>query len=474
MARWFFSLQFRLLAGFALALALALGSVSAYIGFAAQREVDKIQSEFDEARVNRVNQTLHQFYSVNGGWTGIQTMIERAGFLSDREIVVVDESGEVVADSRGRETTALSLEEKKSRFHPLVVDGQQIGFVFVGHEERRPRIGASFPGRRRFVPPEVTERFQEPQLTRFAVAINRSLVVAGLGAAAGGMLLVSLVSRRTLSSVRALNSAARALGRGDLSWRVKAEGRDEIGELGRTFNSMADGLEGAERQRRNMVADVAHELRTPLSNIQGYVEALKDGLLSPDDSTLDTIHQQTSYLTRLVEDLRLLAETETHGFELDWQSDSLADVLRRSVEAFRPKAEVKEVVVNEEIANDLPLVEFDRTRISQVVGNLLENAIRHTPSGGEIKVSAELEGASKVSVTIADNGEGIPPEYLRHVFDRFYRTDPSRARSTGGTGLGLTIARQLVQAHGGTIRAESTKGEGSRLIFDLPLRREPA
>ncbi len=305
MPKWFFSLQFRLLAGFALVLALSLGSVSAYIGLAARQEVDKIQEEFDESRINRVSQTLHQFYSVNGGWSGIQSMIERAGFLSDREIVVVDEKGDVVADSRGRLDAADSLAAKKARLYPLVIDGKKVGSVFVGHGDRKPRFGPPFP-RTGFVPPEAIERFEEPQLTRFAVAINRSLLAAGLGAAAGGILLVSLVSRRSPSSVRALNSAARALGEGDLSRRVDTVGRDEIGDLGRTFNSMADGLESAERQRRNMVADVAHELRTPLSNIQGYVEALKDGILSPDPPTLDTIHQQVSYLSRLVEDLRLI------------------------------------------------------------------------------------------------------------------------------------------------------------------------
>ena len=474
MARWFFSLQFRLIAGFALVLALALGSVSAYIGFAAQQEVEKIQAQFDEARGNRVSQTLYQFYSANGGWSGIQTVIERAGFLSDREIVVVDDKGEVVADSRGQESTVADLSEKKSRFHPLVVDGRKVGSVFVSHGDRRPRIGASFRGPGPSVPPEALERFREPRLTRFVEAIKRSLVAAGVAAGAGGILLISLVSRRALSSVRALNSAARALGQGNLSQRVKAEGRDEIGELGRTFNSMADGLESAERQRRNMVADVAHELRTPLSNIQGYIEALRDGLLNPDDSTLDTVHQQVLYLSHLVEDLKVLAETEAPGFQLDWQLDSIADAIRKSVEAFRPKAEAAGVVLGEEVASDLPLMDFDTTRISQVLSNLLENAIRYTPSGGAVTVSAELEGTSKVRVTITDSGEGIQPEALPYVFDRFYRADPSRARATGGTGLGLTISRQLVQAHGGTIRAESTKGEGSRLVFDLPLRREPA
>ena len=470
MSSWFFSLQFRLLVGFGLVLALTLGSVSVYIGIAARQEVERIQGQFDEARTNRVNETLSQFYSANGGWAGVQAVIERAGFLSDREIVVVDEDGTVVGDSRGRLGTSPITTEAKSRSYPLLMDGHRVGHVFVGHGERRPRSGLPFRGLGRFVPPEGMESFQEPRLTRFAEAINRSLVFAGLAAGAGGILLVSLVSRRTLGPVRALNSAARALGQGHLSQRVEARGRDEIGELGSTFNSMADGLESAERQRRNMVADVAHELRTPLSNIQGYVEALRDGLLEPDASTVETIHQQVMLLSRLVEDLGLLAETEAQDFRLDREPVSIGDAMRGSLEAFRRKAEAKGVIIKEEIPADLPLVDLDRTRVSQVVGNLLENAIRHTPSGGHVTVSARAEG-SKVSVTIADSGEGMPAEVLPYIFERFYRVDPSRARTTGGTGLGLTIAKQLVEAHGGAIRAESAEGQGTRFVFDLPLRR---
>ena len=266
-----------------------------------------------------------------------------------------------------------------------------------------------------------------------------------------------------------MSSAARLLGQGDLSQRVSAQGRDEIAGLGHTFNSMAEGLERAEQQRRSLMADVAHELRTPLSNIQGYLEAVRDGLLQPDSDTIDTIYQQVLYLAHLVEDLRLLALAEAGALRLDSEPDSLEEVLRRSVEAVRPRAESRGVSLSLEVPPNFPLVQMDRTRIAQVVGNLLENAILHTPQSGQVTVLAEVVGTSAARVTVADTGVGIPVEELSQVFERFYRVDPSRTRSTGGAGLGLTIAKQLVEAHGGTIHVESEPGSGSRFVFELPL-----
>ena len=289
----------------------------------------------------------------------------------------------------------------------------------------------------------------------------------------GGILLVSLLSRRLFTSVRRLTAAAQKLGQGDLSQQVTVSGRDEIGELTSTFNAMAEGLENAERQRRNMVADVAHELRTPLSNIRGYVEAVRDGVLEADAETIESIHRQTMYLSKLVEDLRLLAETEAADFQLDLEPGLLEEVVSRSVEAFRPQAQSKGIELAFSAGADRAelsgrLVSIDRTRIEQVMNNLLQNAVEHTTEGGRIDVSV-AESDETVSVTVADTGEGISSEHLPHVFDRLYRADPSRTRSTGGAGLGLTIAKQLIEAHGGTIRVESTEGEGSRFTLTLPL-----
>ena len=478
MRNWISSLQFRLILSFALVLSLALGSVSVYLGYTADREVDRIQERTDAARMTRIQQTLSRFYSNNNDWQGLQSVAERAGFLAGREIVVVDEDGQTVADTRGPKATGNRMTGREKGFSPMMFGKRHIGYLLIrGEHDPNPTQSPEAFGvsngdvSRAPTRPEPFGEFQDPPLTRFAEATNRSLILAGTAAGVAGILVVSLMSRQILGSVRTLNSAARRLGRGDLSQRVSEGGRDEIGQLGRTFNTMAEGLENAERQRRNLTADVAHELRTPLSNIQGYVEALRDGVLPPDGDTLDTIHQQVLHLSHLVEDLRLLAETEAGDFRLDSQPGSLVDAIRSSVEAIRPRAEAKGVDVSLEVPDEIPLFSFDRTRMTQVLGNLLENAVRHTPSGGGVTVSAHVEN-SNVSVAIVDGGEGIPEEALAHIFDRFYRVDASRARTTGGAGLGLTIARQLVEAHGGSIRAESTVGHGSRFVFDLPLNRE--
>lgn len=481
MPSWFFSLQFRLVAGFAVILALATGGVGLYIGQAAHREVRHIQSDFDHARSRRVNETLAEYYRKTGHWEGVQSLIEQAGFLSDREIVVVNGAGAVVGESRpavsDRERRRRHHPPDEGRFAPIMVGEHQVGAVLVMSGGRGPGAGLPGAGRRPGLGsgpggrmPEGGAGIGEPPLIHFAESISRSLLWAGLTAGATGVLLMSLFSRRILRSVRGLTAAARALGGGDLSQRVAVKGKDEVAELGHTFNAMADALQDAERQRRNLVADVAHELRTPLSNVQGYTEALRDGVLQPDAATLDTIHRQVTYLARLIDDLRLLAETEAGDFRVHPEPESLGDIIRQAAGAFAPKAAAQGVAVAADAPEDLPAVPLDRTRIEQVIGNLVDNAIRHTPPGGTVTISAAQErgGDGAVTVAVSDSGEGIPADVLPYVFDRLYRVDRSRDRATGGAGLGLTIARKLVEAHGGTITAESVPGKGSRFAFSLP------
>ena len=453
MSKWLFSLQFRLVAGFALVLALALGGVSWYVGLAAQQETVRFEREVEAARAARVERIVSRFYAARQGWFGIQPVLERAGSLYGWHIAVSDMQGQMVAESHHPARSMGSRRRRRSQFFPVLSRGERVGSILVA-------------------PAEVPEIAPEPPLSRLVSTTNRSLLWTGLAAGAAGTLLVALLSRQVLAPVRGLSTAARRLGRGDLSQRVSTSGRNEISQLARIFNSMAEDLERAEGQRRSLMADVAHELRTPLSNIQGYLEAVRDGLLQPDTATMDTIYQQVLHLARLVEDLRLLALAEAGALTLSWQPDSLEDVLRRAVEPFRPRAEAKGVALSLEVPPQLPLVQMDRTRIAQVVANLVENAIVHTPEGGRVKVSAEMTASAtraRARVTVADTGEGLPPEDLPLVFARFYRVDRSRTRSTGGAGLGLTIAKQLVEAHGGAISAESVLGQGSRFVFELPV-----
>jgi signal transduction histidine kinase len=448
MHSWLFSLQVRLIMGFTLVLALALGSTSWLVGFATQQRMERFQQEVESGRAERLEQLVTRAYSARR-WTDLQSTVEQAGALYGWRIVVMDSHGQVVGDSHMRFGNPLRPAKPGSHLFPVLSEGSQVGSFTIA-------------------PSDAPEIAPEPPLYRLVTAVQRSLFWTGLAAGAGGILLVSLISRRVLAPVRLLSSAARGLGQGDLTMRVPANTRDEVGQLADTFNTMADSLQKAEQQRRNMVADVAHELGTPISNIQGYMEAVKDGLIQPDSATIETIYQQVMHLSHLVEDLRLLALAEAGTLYLSREPDSLEDVLRRSVEAVRPRAEARGIAVFVNVPPEFPMIEIDRTRIAQVVANLLENAIQHTPESGELRVLAEVVAPS-ARVTVADTGKGIPPEDLPNVFERFYRVDVSRSRATGGVGLGLTIARKLVEAHGGTIRAESILGKGSRFIFELPL-----
>ena len=475
MSRWRFGLRWRLAQGFAVILALALGSVALFTGFAAEREVARVQVEQDRVRANRIVVSLAEFYASNGGWDGAQSFVNRISFQTEREIIVLDTEDLLVADSglrnggrrerNGHDRTFFDHRgdphqpARPQFFAPIIADGSEIGSVTVA-VPGRGGIVPVFPLDSHGDPPPDAE----PPLSRFADAVGHALRVAGVVAGAAGIVLVILMSRRMLASIGSLTTAARELGSGNLSSRASVKGNDEIAELGRTFNSMAGALEESERQRRAMVSDVAHELRTPLANIQGHIEALQDGLLEPDAATLDTVHRQALHLNRLVNDLRLLAESEARGLRLELEPVSVGEIVQRVTASFRARADAESVRLDAEIDETLPALSLDRGRIEQVLTNLVDNAIRHTLPGGSVVVAASRE-VDEITVAVADTGPGIPADALPHVFDRMYRVDPSRDRATGGSGLGLTIARQLVEAHGGRIWVESEVGVG----FDLPL-----
>ncbi len=480
MPSWLTSLQFRLILAFTATLALALGSVGVFVSFAAENETDRFQTRNQEFRLGRVHRMVSRHYAENRDWDGVQTSLEEAGSLYDRRFVVTDRDGQVVADSHHRDKRDRSAKKRTAgngggRPFPIVAEGRPVGFLFLNPTGPATNADADADGVPFAAAPLAllpdSEQVREPLISRVASAVNRSLFRAGLAAGAVGILLIFLFSRRILSPVQTLGSAAQRLGQGDLSQRVPASGPSEIRNLGDTFNTMAENLQAAEQQRRNQAADVAHELRTPLSNIQGYLDAVHDGLLEPDQATIATLRQQTTHLVALVEDLRLLALAEAGSLALQIRPESLQDLLEASIEAFRPRADAKDIRLVLDIPADLPEVAMDRTRISQVVGNLLENAIVNTPEGGVVTVSAE-SGGSTVTVSIIDTGPGIASEDVETVFDRFYRVDPSRARATGGAGLGLTIARQLIEAHGGAIWVESVIGDGARFRFTLSLNRD--
>jgi signal transduction histidine kinase len=303
-----------------------------------------------------------------------------------------------------------------------------------------------------------------------------TLWFGGCGLCLALALLAGLLARRTFRDIAIpladVMTAADAVAEGDLSVRVEEDKPGEFGQLARTFNRMVGELERSDQQRRNLTADVAHELRTPLHIIQGNLEGVLDDVYEPTDEHIQATLEETQQLSRLVEDLRTLSLAEAGQLPLVWEPVDVAELLTDARTSFSGQAEAAGVDLRVEIGGELPSITGDVGRLDQVLGNLVANAVRHTPAGGAITLRAEPveEG---VRILVRDTGEGIPAEDLPHVFDRFWKGDRSRSRAGGaGSGLGLAIARQLVQAHGGRIVVESKVGQGTEFTIDLPVNGE--
>jgi signal transduction histidine kinase len=283
-----------------------------------------------------------------------------------------------------------------------------------------------------------------------------------------GILVGTISSWGLAAPLRNLANAARAIGSQDLSQRIEVRGSSEVREVTEAFNAMAEALESAERMRKNMLADIAHELRTPLSVIQGNLRAILDDIYELDKVEVARLYDQTRQLSRLVEDLHDLALLEANQFSLTFKNQDIVVLVKEVAAIYQPLVEDQGIRLVLELSEGISNVEVDPARITQCLNNILNNALQHTSEGGEIRVIVEEKG-DKVLISVEDNGAGIEPEHLSHVFDRFYRADPDRSRKTGGSGLGLAITNALIQAHGGEITVSSPgKNQGTRFQINLP------
>ncbi len=457
------SLFWKIMAAFALVLAVGVGGITL---IARQTTTSEFQYYMFGGGVglDQVAAQLADYYALNGTWDGVGTFFEESGMMGGRgmmrgygpgrRITLADALGNVVADSTGAAGGQLPANQL-SRGVPITVRGQRVGTLLASGASGLQPMGGMMGA------PEQA----------FLDRVNRAVLLAGLAAGALALLLGFVVFRGITAPLSRLTYAARAVATGDLTQRVQIHSRDEIADLGSAFNSMAETLQRGEQLRREMTADIAHELRTPLSVIQGSLEAVLDGVYPADAEHIQPALDQAQLLARLVEDLRTLALAEAGQLSLDRQPTDAVKLVKRVVASFEPQAADKRVTLVVDTPPALPRVQADGQRIAQVLTNLLGNALRYTPENGRVDVQLRAEARS-VLITVADTGPGISAGDLPHVFDRFYRADKSRARDPsngGGSGLGLAIARSIVTAHGGRIWAESKTGQGTALAFTLPV-----
>lgn len=303
---------------------------------------------------------------------------------------------------------------------------------------------------------------------RFLTRTGRILISVAALAVLLGLAVSALFSRSLTAPLQRLAAAARAVARGEIGKRVAVEGTSEVADVARAFNEMTGALEKAEKLRQNLVSDVAHELRTPLSVLQGNLRAILDDVYPLDKAEIARLYDETRILARLVDDLQELAQAEAGALRINIVPTDAGQILRFAAARFEPAAETKDIRLVCQVPGGLPHVAADPDRVSQILNNLIANALRHTPPGGQITLSAAAREGF-VEITVADTGEGMAPEDLPHVFDRFWRADRSRSRAGGGAGLGLAIVRALVEAQGGRVRAASEgPGKGSAFSFTLP------
>ncbi len=468
------SLSVKLLGMLALVILIGIGVAYLLTSQVATREYASFSTTRSVAQAERLAPSLADYYRQQGSWTGVADAVGWIG-ASDRghgmgprnmmesrqmgpdmmrnmpvplqDLLLTDAEGQVVVDPLGsRIERAIPREARQAAGVPIEVAGETVGWLVAG---------------------SALQQFS-PSEQAFLASVRRAILIGGGAAALVALALGGLFLRRLVNPVRELDAAAHALAEGDLNQTVEAETDDEIGRLAKSFNRMTAQLQRSETLRRRMIQDIAHELRTPLTVIQGDLQALKEGIYRPDEATIDSIHEESLLLGRLVEDLRELSRAEAGDLQLELDDVELSHLVTRQAQHLRSAFEPKGVQLDVDLPDTPVVATVDPDRIGQVLSNLLSNAVRHTPDGGRVTMSVTADSA-EATVEVRDTGPGIADEDLPYVFERFWRGEAARTHDgSGSTGLGLAIAKALVEAHGGRIWAENAS-EGAVLSFALPL-----
>jgi signal transduction histidine kinase len=401
---------------------------------------------------------LSTYYDQNGSWDGADiifirgTPSQQPGFAPGgpyrrTPFVLTNEGGDVLVANERYKIGDKVPESDLDLGIPLTENGEVVGILVP--------MRVPFEG--------------NPREVEFIQQTNLTLLYGALVGAVIALLLGIFLSRTITRPIRELTNATHAVSEGDLSQEVPIHSNDELGELAKAFNKMSTELVRSVNARKQMTADIAHELRTPLSLILGHAEAVHDGVLPPSPENFEIIREEAIRLEHLVNDLRTLSLADAGELTMNIQNVEPERLVNEVASLYQYQAQKKNISFELDVASPLPTIEVDPGRMTQVLTNILDNATRHTPEGGRIVLAAKQTG-NRVELSVQDSGSGLPPEELERIFERFYQADPSRQRKDGGSGLGLAIAKSIVQAHNGQLSAESDAGKGLKIIVSLPKK----
>lgn len=478
------SLIFKLLGAFLLVIAIGALIMSVLTSQATRNAFTLYSTRSGKVWAERLAPSLAEYFARSNTWAGVDELLQSSwgnllmpmgvggmgmgrgngagqqpgsGIMmtGDQRLVLADSQGVVISDSLNElEGTPLTQSELENGA-AIQINGNRVGTILITPDS----LASSSPA------------------AQFLSSVNQAIMSSAAIAAIIALVIGALLFFQITSPLQKLKRAASAVAGGNLDQRVEIKSKDELGELGLAFNQMAESLSRAEQQRQHMMADVAHELRTPLAAIQGTLEGIQDGILPMDQEQMDALVAETSLLNRLVGDLRLLSLAEAGALKLEFQKVDVNALVRQVVDRAVPMAAQKGITIQYDLPEQPLLARMDSDRMTMVMNNLIANALRYTPSGGTVMIRLTVLTANhEMEISVEDSGMGIEPDSLPYVFDRFYRVERSRNRASGGSGLGLAIVKQLVEAHGGNVKAESPiftdehqQGYGTRIRLTLPV-----
>ena len=478
------SLIFKFLGAFLLVIAVSTSLIALLISRSTEKAFTLYTTKNDKLIAEQLAPQLAQFYQENNSWQGIDEYIKSNTLFSNLEpgdvgkmmgqmhgnngsppmgtsqdfnqrLILTNADGVVLYDSQSTITNQTLKEANLQEGQPILLDQKQIGTVIITN---RTFLNASSPA------------------GQFLSSVKNAIVKSAILAAILSLLIGTLFFIQITSPLRKLTKAADSIAGGNLSQKVDFHSSDEIGRLAQSFNTMSVNLQNAQKQREHMMADVAHELRTPLAAIQATIEGIQDGIFPADNEQISAIYSQTTILNRLIEDLRLLTLAEAGQLKLERQPHQINLLLQQIADGYQAQAKRNGIDLEINLTEPLPEVNIDGDRFTQIITNLLANSFRYTPPNGKVILHTQYDAnLHQVLISITDTGSGIDPESLPNVFDRFYRGDKSRSRASGGSGLGLAIAKQLVESQEGKITVVSPvfpnsqeSGPGTRFTIYLP------